>query len=117
MDRRIELVITKLEADTSHAWDAPALAKLVNLSPSRFRHLFRQETGRSARQYLRELRFRKAEAMLATTFLSIKEIAEGVGLGPLNHFMRNFKKRHGVTPGEYRLAARLAAEQKLKQKH
>ncbi len=116
MDRRIELVITRLEADTSRAWDAPALAKLVNLSASRFRHLFKQETGTSPRQYLRELRFRKAEVMLATTFLSIKEIAETVGLVPLNHFMRNFKKRHGVTPGEYRIAVRLLS-QKLKKKH
>lgn len=117
MDRRIELVITKLEADTSRAWDAAALAKLVNLSPSRFRHLFKQETGTTALEYLRELRFRKAEMMLATTFLSIKEIAESVGLGPLNHFMRNFKKRHGVTPGEYRIAARLTAALRLKKKH
>jgi AraC family transcriptional regulator, arabinose operon regulatory protein len=117
MDRRIELAIAHLEADTSRAWDAHALAKLVHLSPSRFRHLFKQETGTSARQYLRELRFRKAETMLATTFLSIKEIAEGVGLAPLNHFMRNFKKRHGVTPREYRIAARLAAAQQSKQKH
>ncbi len=106
MDRRIELVITQLEADTSRAWDAPALGALVNLSESRFRHLFKQETGTSPSQYLREMRFRKAEAMLATTFLSIKEIAERVGLLPLNHFMRNFKKRHGMTPREYRIAAR-----------
>lgn len=116
MDRRIELVITKLEADTSRAWDAPTLGKLVNLSASRFRHLFKQEIGTSPRQYLRELRFRKAEALLATTFLSIKEIAEGVGLVPVNHFMRNFKKRHGITPREYRIAARLSA-QKSKKKH
>lgn len=113
MDRRIELVITQMEADTSRAWDVPALARLVNLSASRFRHLFKQETGTSPRDYLRELRFRKAEVLLATTFLSIKEIAEKAGLSPLNHFMRDFKKRHGVTPGEYRLAARL----RLKKKH
>ena len=108
MDRRIELVISRLEAETSRAWDAATLGELVNLSPSRFRHLFKQETGISVREYVRDLRFRKAEVMLATTFLSIKEIAEAVGLAPLNHFMRRFKKRHGVTPGAYRIAARLA---------
>ena len=107
MDRRIELVISRLEVETSRAWDAATLGELVNLSPSRFRHLFKQETGISVREYVRDLRFRKAEVMLATTFLSIKEIAEAVGLAPLNHFMRNFKKRHGVTPGAYRIAARL----------
>jgi len=109
MDRRIELVISLLENDTSRAWDTRTLAVLVNLSPSRFRHLFKQETGTSPRQYLRELRFRTAEAMLATTFVSVKEIAEASGLTPLNHFMKNFKQRHGMTPREYRIGARLAA--------
>jgi AraC family transcriptional regulator of arabinose operon len=106
MDRRIELVITQLEADTSLAWDARALGELVNLSPSRFRHLFKQETGTSPGQYLRELRFRRAEVLLRTTFLSLKEIAEEVGTISLSHFMKDFKKRYGMTPSEYRLAAK-----------
>ena len=103
MDRRIELVIAQLEADTSRAWDARTLGELVNLSASRFRHLFKQETGTSAGQYLRELRFRKAELMLRTTFLSGKEIADEVGIS-VNHFMKDFKKRYGMTPREYRIA-------------
>lgn len=117
MDRRIELIVSRLEAETSRAWDTAALGELVNLSPSRLRHLFKQETGMSPRQYLRELRFRKAEAMLAGTFLSAKEITERVGLAPLNHFMRDFKKRHGITPRAYRIAARLAAQQSQEKKH
>ncbi len=106
MDRRIELVIARLEADTSRAWDARTLGALVHLSASRFRHLFKQETGTTAGQYLRELRFRKAEMMLRTTFLSLKEIADEVGTVSLSHFMKDFKKRHGMTPGEYRIAAK-----------
>jgi transcriptional regulator GlxA family with amidase domain len=102
MDRRIELVIAKLETDTSRAWDASSLGELVNLSASRFRHLFKQETGTTPGEYLRELRFRKAEMMLRTTFLSLKEIADEVGLVSLSHFMRGFKKRYGMTPREYR---------------
>ena len=102
MDRRIELVIAQLEADTSRAWDARTLGELVNLSASRFRHLFKQETGTTPGQYLRELRFRKAEVMLRTTFLSLKEIADEVGLASLSHFMRDFKKRYGMTPRQYR---------------
>jgi AraC family transcriptional regulator of arabinose operon len=109
MDRRIELAIATLENDTSRAWDTDTLATLVNLSPSRFRHLFKQETGTSPRQYLRELRLRKAEVLLATTFLSIKEIAEAIGLVSVTHFMKDFKERHGMTPRVYRIAARLAA--------
>ena len=108
MDRRIELVISMLENDTSHAWDTHTLAVLVNLSPSRFRHLFKHETGTSPRQYLRELRFRKAETLLATTFMSVKEISEAIGLVSVTHFMKDFKTRHGMTPREYqKVRARL----------
>ena len=42
--------------DIAAAWDTPALAALVNLSPSRFRHLFKQETGTSPAQYLKDYR-------------------------------------------------------------
>ena len=113
MDRRIELVISLLENDTSRAWDTRTLATLVNLSPSRFRHLFKHETGTSPRQYLRELRLRKAEVMLSTTFLSLKEIAEAIGIVSVTHLMKDFKERHGITPREYRIAARRADSKRL----
>jgi Transcriptional regulator containing an amidase domain and an AraC-type DNA-binding HTH domain len=114
MDRRIELVISLLENDTSRAWDTHTLAALVNLSASRFRHLFKHETGTSPRQYLRELRFRKAEVLLATTFLSLKEIAEAIGIVSVTHLMKDFKERHGITPREFRIAARMAVSNNLK---
>lgn len=114
MDRRIELVISLLENDTSRAWDTHALATLVNLSPSRFRHLFKHEKGTSPRQYLRELRLRKAEILLGTTFLSLKEIAEALGIISVSHLMKDFKERHGMTPGEYRIAARFAGSNRMK---
>jgi transcriptional regulator GlxA family with amidase domain len=117
MDRRIELVMSLLENDTSRAWDTHTLATLVNLSPSRFRHLFKHQTGTSPRQYLRELRLRKAETMLAATFMSVKEIAEAIGLVSLTHFMKDFKQRHGMTPREYRIAARVAAQKPKPKKH
>jgi transcriptional regulator GlxA family with amidase domain len=117
MDRRIELIISLLENDTSRAWDTHTLAALVNLSASRFRHLFKHETGSSPRQYLRELRLRKAEVLLATTFLSLKEIAEAIGLASLTHFMRDFKQRHHMTPREYRIAARISALKSKTKKH
>jgi len=117
MDRRIELVISRLENDPARAWDTDTLATLVNLSPSRFRHLFKHETGTSPRQYLRELRFRKAETMLATTFMSVKEIAESIGLVSVTHFMKDFKERHGMTPRAYRIAARMAALRSRSKKH
>jgi AraC family transcriptional regulator, arabinose operon regulatory protein len=102
MDRRIELVIAKIKSDAATAWDSTTLATFVNLSPSRFRHLFKQETGTSPAQYLKEYRLRKAEKMLRTTFLSVKQVLKHVGLGSNTHFVHDFKKKYGMTPTEYR---------------
>jgi AraC family transcriptional regulator of arabinose operon len=102
MDRRIELVISKMQSETATAWDTATLAALVNLSPSRFRHLFKQETRSSPAQYLKDYRLRKAGTMLRTTFLTVKQILKQVGLGSNAHFVRDFRKLHGMTPTAYR---------------
>ena len=104
MDRRIELVISKMETEIASPWDATSLAALVNLSPSRFRHLFKQETGASPAQYLKDFRLRKAEVMLRTTFLSVKQVLKQVGLSSNTHFVNDFRKLHGMTPTAYRRA-------------
>ena len=102
MDRRIELIISKIKKDTAASWDIHALALLVNLSPSRFRHLFKQETGMGPAQYLKDVRLLRAEKMLRTTFLSIKQILKQVGITSNAHFVRDFRRKYGMTPTTYR---------------
>jgi AraC family transcriptional regulator of arabinose operon len=102
MDRRIERVISRIKTDTATAWDIAALAALVNLSPSRFRHLFKQETGTTPAQFLKERRVRTAERMLRTTFLSVKQVLKQVGITSNTHFVRDFRKLYGMTPTAYR---------------
>ena len=102
MDRRVELTIFAIEDDLARAWDVAQLAALVNLSASRFRHLFKEETKQSVNQYLRERRLERAEYLLRTTFLSIKEVKTEAGLNSASHFVRHFKQKYGITPGAYR---------------
>lgn len=116
MDRRIELAILKMETEPVSPWDTATLAALVNLSPSRFRHLFKQETGTSPAQYLKDYRLRKAELMLRTTFLSVKQILKQVGLRSNTHFVSDFRKLHGMTPTAYRRAVWRATKIKKSRK-
>ena len=102
MDRRIELVISQIETDVARAWETAELAALVNLSASRFRHLFKEETGQTTGQYLRELRLQRAEFLLRTTFLQIKEVMIEAGLKSSSHFVQYFKQKYGFTPSAYR---------------
>ena len=94
-----------METETASPWDPASLAALVNLSPSRFRHLFKQETGTGPAQYLKDVRLRKAELMLRTTFLTVKQVLKQVGLGSNTHFVSDFRKLHGMTPTAYRRVA------------
>jgi AraC family transcriptional regulator of arabinose operon len=117
MDRRIELVIARIKSEPAVAWDTTALAALVNLSPSRFRHLFKQETGKGPAQYLKEFRLRKAEKMLRTTFLTVKQVAKQVGIASNAHFVHDFRKLFGMTPTAYRRATfRLLQKRKRRKK-
>ena len=102
MDRRIEIVSSKMESQISKRWEVGELAQLVNLSASRLRHLFKIETGKTPAQYLKDLRLQKAELLLRTTFLTVKEITNEVGLTTGSHFVREFKKVYGTAPTAYR---------------
>jgi len=116
MDRRIELVISKFKNETATAWDNTTLATLVNLSPSRFRHLFKQETGTTPAQYLKEFRLRKAEKMLRTTFFSVKQVLKQVGLGSNAHFVHDFRKKYGMTPTAYRRTISYTSKRRKRRK-
>ena len=102
MDARVRKVIELMRSGFHRPVDIDELARSVNLTPSRLRHLFKAETGAPPARYLRTLRMRKAESLLAGTFMRVKEIASVVGAKDESHFMRDFKKLYGLTPSQYR---------------
>ena len=102
MDRRIQIVTSEIENRLAHPRTIQELAQLVNLSASRLRHLFKIEIGITPAQYLKRARMQKAEMLLRTTFLSVKEIINRVGMTNGSHFVHEFKKAYGVAPTRYR---------------
>lgn len=104
MDRRIQVVSSAIDRNFRHAWDIEELARLVNLSASRLRHLFKSEIGQSPMQYLKSVRMAHAEMLLRTTFLSVKEIMHRVGISNESHFGHEFKKAYALAPSKYRSA-------------
>lgn len=80
------------------------LAKLVNMSPSNFNRLFKQETELSPIEYLIYIRIERAKQMLKRKEFSITEIATACGFSSSAHFASSFRKITGVTPSEFRKA-------------
>ena len=48
------------------------------------------------------LKMQEAKRLLETTFLTVKEVAHHVGLGDESHFVRDFKRLYGHSPGQHR---------------
>jgi len=111
MDRRIILVVSKIESDAGSCRPSE-LAQHVHLSPSRLRHLFRHETGIPMSHYLKSVRLRQAEVLLRTTFLSMKEIVIQLGMTSGSNFARAFKTTYGVSPTTYRLMNRMSSKRR-----
>ena len=101
-DPRVAAVIEIMQRRMRERVTIPEFARSVNLSPSRFTHLFKQQTGSSPRQYLRDFRLDRARLLLETTTLSIREVMDAVGLSDPSHFSRDFHAVYGVCPREWR---------------
>ena len=106
MDPRVRQAINLLSEDLSRDLDFKALAASVNLSPSRLRHLFKDDTGLTPARYLKHLRLERARELLEGSFLRLKEVMPLVGINDESHFVRDFKKAHGLPPKRYRQQTR-----------
>ena len=98
MQRALEYISVNYEKNFSNS----ELAKIGNLSVSRFEHLFKEETGISLGAYRQRLRIENAKNLLTSTDLTVSEISELVGFGDSLYFSRIFKSKTGLSPTEYR---------------
>jgi AraC-like DNA-binding protein len=80
------------------------LAAQVCLSPSAFSRAFREVTGRSPYRYVKEARLDRARQLLDDGRLGIAHVAHSVGYTSVSHFIKGFRARFGVTPGDYAAA-------------
>jgi two-component system response regulator YesN len=81
------------------------VANQVNLSPSHFSAVFSQECGTTFKEYLTEIRIRKAKELLRTTAHRSNEISYQIGYNDPHYFSHVFRKATGLSPREFRLQA------------
>jgi transcriptional regulator GlxA family with amidase domain len=103
MNPKVNKVVTLMQNDLSYNQSVQEMAKAVRLSPSHLRHLFKIELGLSPKRCQQSVRMREAKRLLESTALSMKEIANMIGIRDASHFSKSFKLVYGVTPTNYRL--------------
>lgn len=78
------------------------LAKMCCTSKNHFMILFKEHTGRSAIDYIINMRIDTAKNLLKKTTYTINEISSKVGFNNPLYFSRKFKERTGISPSEYK---------------
>ncbi len=101
-DERIEKVLRCMAEDFGEDIDILRYASMCNLSISRFTHLFKKCTGKSPKNYIMEMRVKRAAELLENTDLPAQKVGEETGFPDQNYFSRVFKKYSGVSPLNYR---------------
>ena len=85
------------------------LAAAARLSVYHFARQFRAATGLPPHQYVILRRVERAKQLLqAGRDLPLAEVAARAGFADQSQFSRHFKRLVGVTPGQFRMAARSA---------
>jgi AraC-like DNA-binding protein len=97
----VSAALTYVQEHFSEPITVNDMAEQVNLSPSSFSHLFREVTGRSPYQFLKELRLDRARELLLDGRLSVTDVSRAVGYSSASHFIKEFRSRFGTTPRAY----------------
>lgn len=72
------------------------------MSKDYFIKSFRKELGVTPVQFIINDKLMKSKLMLASTSMSVKEIAYSLGYTDTSYFVRLFKKHHQISPLQYR---------------
>ena len=100
MEEAVDYIMTNF-------WDdqlgVTVLADRVHISAQYFGQLFMEFAGKSASEYIIQVRMEKARNYLLTRpDLEIMEVAQKVGYRSASYFSTAFKKYYGVSPSKFR---------------
>lgn len=88
-----------------HATEDPTVARVAReaaMSRSALERRMKALTGRSPGEEIDRIRFAVVERLLVETDLTLDSIAERAGFQYPQYMAEAFRKRHGMTPGEFR---------------
>lgn len=99
---KMKRVLAYMHENYQRAISIEEIAKVCHYSKSHFMKFFKESMGMGFIQYLNDYRLSVASQMLLSGAEGILEVAQGVGFENLSYFNRLFKRKYGVTPGQFR---------------
>lgn len=99
---KLQNVRLSLQAAPYEKYSPSDIAGQLGISVSYFQHLYTTLFGTSFQADLINIRLEYAKNLVLTTNMTIEMIAEMSGYSSEVHFYRQFRKKTGMTPAEYR---------------
>jgi len=107
-DRHITTATRFIRERACEGIDVSDVLKIVPLSRSTLERRFFHVLGRSPKDEILRTRLTRAKQLLAETDFSLAQVADKVGFDHPEYLSVIFKKKTGLTPGEYRVQSRIA---------
>ncbi len=101
-DKRLAEALKYIHNNIYDTISVDTLASVACVTTSHFIRLFVKAIGMSPLQYINRKKIDRAELLLITEEIPIKEIAYNLGYSDNSYFIRLFKKITGITPMVYR---------------
>lgn len=100
--QKVKQALDYIEKNFDKDINMAVVSNEISMNYSLFSFAFKQYTGKNFVTYLRDLRIKKAQELLADTDMKIIDISQVIGYDNEKHFMKVFKSVCGVSPSEYR---------------
>lgn len=97
---RLHSLRQEMQAYPERDWSVKNLAGRIGISESRVYSLYKSVFGTSPNRSLIQMRIEKAKLLLEQGY-SVSDTAEKTGYSNVFHFIRQFQKQMGITPGKY----------------
>ncbi|MCB1279061.1 DNA-binding transcriptional regulator, partial [Prosthecobacter sp.] len=101
-DPRIATALRFIRQKATEQIDVSAVAREAALSRTVLERRMKALIGRSPGEEINRMRFAAVEKLLSQTELTLDAIAARCGFAHPQYMAEAFRKRHGITPGEFR---------------
>lgn len=101
-DERMKRVQEYIHSHICEDIDIEELAGVACVTKPYLIRLFKREFATSPVQYINGKKVERAQLLLYTTEMPVKEVAYELGFSDHSYFIRMFRKVTGITPQEYR---------------
>jgi LacI family transcriptional regulator len=104
LDQSIERVRQMIQNRACEGITVEEILGHLDMSRPTLEKRYRELTGMSPAQHIRQIRAAKARELLTTTNMSVTQVARRIGFDDPRPFMVFFKREFGQTPGAFRAA-------------